>query len=291
MPTARSPQALAWPDLVWSHFSRPRFGAFDERLAAAAAAGFAGIGLYLPEYARLREEEGRSPADIVAAFDRHDLCLAELEALKGWWAVSGPDAEDSARMQALAFEMAEVLGARYLQIIGPYDCSFDQAVTQFAALCDRAAEFDVKVGIEWLPYTNITSAVEAQQIVEAAGRPNGGYCADIWHHTRGANDLSLIAALGGERIFSVQMNDGPLLPTNTENYKDDCLTYRVPPGDGEFDCVGFIRTLQSIGVTAPISLEVASTVLWELPAEETARRAADGMRAVLAAAAAVAGPT
>lgn len=184
VPTARSPQALAWPDLVWSHFSRPRFGAFDERLAAAAAAGFAWIGPHLPEYARLREEEGRLLADIVAAFDRHDLCLAELEALEGWWAVSGPDVEDSARMQALAFEMAEVLGARYLQIIGPYDCSFDQAVTQFAALCDRAAEFDVKVGIEWLPYTNITSAVEAQQIVEAAGRPNGGYCADIWHHTR-----------------------------------------------------------------------------------------------------------
>ena len=283
MGTARDPRALTWPDLVWSHFSRPRFGAFDERLAAAAAAGFAGIGLYLYEYERLRDEEGRSAADLVAAFDRHGLCLAELEALKGWWAVDGQAAADSAHAQSLAFEMAEVLGARYMQVIGPYDCSFDQAVTQFAGLCDRAAEHGLLVGIEWLPYTNIATAADAQRIVDAAGRPNGGYCADIWHHTRGANDLEMLRALDGERIFAVQMDDGPLAPT-IDDYKADCLAYRMPPGEGEFDCVGFIRLMQSLGVTAPISLEVASTALWALPAAQTARRAADGMRAVLAAA-------
>ena len=77
---------LAWPDLVWSHFSRPRFGNFEERLDAAAAAGFAGIGLYLYEFERLRTEEGLSCDAIAAAFDQRGLCLAELEAIRGWWA-------------------------------------------------------------------------------------------------------------------------------------------------------------------------------------------------------------
>ena len=58
----KSARDLHFPDLVWSHFSRPRFGQFDERVAAAAAAGYAGIGLYVYEYARLRDEEGRSTA-------------------------------------------------------------------------------------------------------------------------------------------------------------------------------------------------------------------------------------
>ena len=62
----RSARDLAWPDLIWSHFSRSRFGGFDERVQAAAKAGFDGIGLYAFEYRRLRDEEGRSPADIRA---------------------------------------------------------------------------------------------------------------------------------------------------------------------------------------------------------------------------------
>ena len=103
------------------------------------------------------------------------------------------------------------------------------------------------VGIEWLPYTNIATAADAQAIVEAAGRANGGYCADIWHHRRGADDDALIRALPGERVFAVQMDDGPRRP-QLDDYKQDCLANRVPPGEGEFDCVGFVRLLAEIGV-------------------------------------------
>src|SRR4029450_2615780 len=82
----RSAHDLQWPDLVWSHFSRPRFGEFDERVAAAAAAGFAGIGLFAAEYERLRDEEGRSAKDIGRQLDDHGLVLAEIETLHGWGA-------------------------------------------------------------------------------------------------------------------------------------------------------------------------------------------------------------
>ena len=72
----------------------------------------------------------------------------------------------------------------------PTRASVDEAAEAFGRLCDRAAAHGLLVGIEWLPYTNIATAADAQAIVEAAGRPNGGYCADIWHHTRGADDDS-----------------------------------------------------------------------------------------------------
>jgi sugar phosphate isomerase/epimerase len=274
---------LAFPDLVWSHFSRPRFGAFEERVAAAAAAGMAGIGLYVFEYARLRDEEGRSPADIRAMLDRHSVVLADGEVVRGWWATEGEARAESARIESLAWEMADEFGIRYLQAIGPYECPLQQAADGFGSLCDRAAEHDVLVGIEPLPYTNIATAADAQAIVRAAGRSNGGYCIDIWHHARGANDLEMIKRLEPDRVFAIQMNDGALLPAG-DDYKIDCLANRLPPGQGQFDCVGFIRTLVDMGVTAPISLEVCSTQLWDAPADAAARAAADGMRDVLRAA-------
>jgi sugar phosphate isomerase/epimerase len=265
---------------VWSHFSRPRFGAFDERVAAAADAGFAGIGLFALEYERLRDEEGRTASDIGRQLEDHGLVLAEVETVHGW-ASTGDAAAECRRREGLAYELADEVGVRYLQAIGSYDGSADEAAEAFGALCDRAGEHGLLVGVEWLPYTNIATAADAQRIVEAAGRSNGGYCADIWHHRRGADDESMLRALPGDRVYAVQMNDGSRQP-QLEDYKQDCLANRVPPGEGEFDCVGFVRLLAEIGVRAPISLEVCSTELWASPAADAARLAADGMRAVLA---------
>jgi len=276
----KRPRDLGFGDLVWSHFSRPRFGGFDDRVAAAAAAGMDGIGLYVFEYERLRTEEGRSAADIRGVLDRHGVCLADVEVSRGWSATEGDDVEYSKRIEALAFEMADEFGVRYLQAIGSYAGGVHHAAEAFAGLCDRAAEHGLLVGLEWLPYTNIADAADAQELVRLTDRPNAGYCVDIWHHTRGANDMAMITALEPDRVFSIQMNDGALVPA-IDDYKTDCLASRVPPGDGEFDCVGFIRALYDMGVGAPISLEVCSTELWQAPAAFAAQVAADGMRRVL----------
>jgi sugar phosphate isomerase/epimerase len=268
---------------VWDHFSRPRFGDFDERVAAAAEAGFAGIGLYVGEYVRLRDEEGRATRDIRAQLDDHGLVLADIEVVRGWCDDDGGPSQEGRGLEALAYEMADGIGARYLQAVGPYRGTVDEAAAAFGALCDRAAEHGLLVGIEWLPFTNIATAADAQAIVEGSGRTNAGYCADIWHHRRGTNDDAMLRRLDPERIFAIQMNDGPVQP-NLDDYKDDCMRFRVPPGEGELDPVGFVRLLAGMGVSSPISLEVCSTELWAAPASVAAQRAADGMRLVLAAA-------
>jgi sugar phosphate isomerase/epimerase len=276
----RSARELRWPDLVWSHFSRPRFDDVDARVRAAADAGFAGIGLYAQAYGRLREA-GRTATDIARFVADHGLVIAEIETVRGWWATEGAAADDCRVVEELAYELADAAGVRYLQAIGPYDCALAQAIDGFGRLCDRAAGHGLLVGIEWLPYTNIATAADAQAIVEGAGRANGGYCADIWHHVRGADDLAMLRRLPADRIFAVQMNDGPAVPV-LEDYKADCLATRVPPGDGAFDCVGFVQALIDMGVRAPISLEVASHELWAAPVDDAARAAAAGMRRVLA---------
>ena len=280
-----SARDLAWPDLIWSHFSRSRFGGFDERVAAASKAGFAGIGLYAPEYERLRDEEGRSAADLRAQVEDHGLVVAEIEALKGWSSPPGPEADACREMEGLAYEMADEFGCRYFQAVAPAEGDPVELAPAFAALCDRAAAHGLLVGIEFLPFTCVRDAADAKVLIDATARPNAGCCVDIWHHTRGAADDEQIRALTADRIMAVQMNDGPLTPT-IDDYYVDCLTYRLPPGEGEFDCTGFVRLLTDIGVRAPISVEVCSAELWAGPAQEAAQRAADGMRVVLAEAAA-----
>jgi sugar phosphate isomerase/epimerase len=274
-----NPHDLSWPDLVWSHFSRPRFDDFDARVQAAAAAGYAGIGLYAQAYGRMRDA-GRTAKELATLVADNGLALAEVETARGWWQTEGPHAEECAMVEELAYELADAAGVRYLQVIGPYECSFEEAVHQFGQLCDRAAAHGLLVGIEWLPYTNIANAADAQAIVDAVGRTNAGYCADIWHHERGANDLAMIRALDPAKIFAVQMNDGPSERVH-DDYKIDCLASRVPPGEGTFDSFGFVRTLIDMGVTAPISLEVCSRELWEAPVESAAKASADGMRRLL----------
>ena len=139
---------------------------FDERVAAAAAAGFAGIGLFALEYERLRDEEGRSAKDIGRQLDDHGLVLAEVETVHGW-ASTGAAAAECRRREDLAYELADEIGCRYLQAIGSYEGSVEEAAEAFGGLCDRAAAHGLLVGIEWLPYTNIATAADAQAIVEA----------------------------------------------------------------------------------------------------------------------------
>ncbi len=284
--TRHSARGMVWPSMVWAHFSRPRFGGFDERVAAAGAAGFDGIGLFVWEYARLRREEGRTAADVAAVLDASGLTIAELEAARGWWATDGPDREEFDRFEQWAYEMADSFGARYLQVIGGEGFGFDQAVDQFGAFCDRAAAHGLVLGIEFLPFTNIPDAAAAQRIVRAVDRPNAGYCVDIWHHMRGADDEDMLRALEPERVLSVQMSDGARHAPAADpafDYKADCLASRVPPGEGEFETLRFLRVLADMGVTAPFSVEVCNPALWAASAADAARADADGMRRVLAA--------
>ncbi len=146
------------------------------------------------------------------------------------------------------------------------------------AVCDRAADYGMKVGLEFLPFTNVRTASDAMAIVGAADRPNGGVCVDIWHHRRGANDGSLIEAIPVDKVMAVQINDGPMKP-QLDDYKDDCLLNRVAPGDGEMHVAEFVAMLLRMGTTAPWSLEVCQQ--GAAAGEDHVRHCADQMRAVL----------
>ncbi len=279
--TVRSPRSLTGDDLVLSHFSLDRNHDLDDRIATAGAAGFAGIGLFAGQW-MAESQDGWSTGRLHDALDGASICLAEIEVLAHWGLAEPTD--DQFAFEAAVWDLVDAFESRYVQAIGSYDGSIHDASVRFGALCDRAADHGAVVGLEFLPFTNIVDARDALRIVEEADRPNGGVCVDIWHHVRGADDISLIEAIPGELITGVQVSDGPRRAPDAGtdfDYRDDCLRHRIPPGTGEFDVRGFVELLRAKGVDVPWDLEVCNDSAWGRPAHDHVHSIGHAMRSVL----------
>ncbi len=276
-------------DLVLCSGTLPRGVPFSERLAAAAVAGFAAVSLWGRDHAAARTE-GYSDADMRSMLADHGLAVAELD--PAWWWLPGAsdihidpaaDAEDVFRFgEQDLFSIADAVGARSLNAVDVFGGTWDTdgAAEAFAGLCRRAAEHDLLVHLEWLPWSRIPDLATAFEIVRRADQPNGGLNVDAWHLVRSGTPPSDLAAVPGRLILGVQLDDGP-----AEAERDlvtATLHRRALPGEGEFDLRGIVDALRTSGTTAPTGVEVFSDILHERPPSEAALMAARSTRAILA---------
>lgn len=266
--------------LVGARRGEPPATRFAERVAAAGAAGFAGIGWRLDDHRR-ELALGLREADIRAVLTQAGVALVELEALYDWWR---PDerAARSLRDEAELRAMADAYGARHLTVcdVGEPDGTFtvDLAAERYAGICDRAADVGLLVALEYLPWSSVPDPATALAVVAAADRPNGGLMVDAWHTFRGAG-LDALRAVPGTRVAAVQLDDADV--ERVGGWLEDTTRRRRLPGEGAFDLDGFVRTLDAAGATCPISVEVLSDDLNTLPVTEAARRAYDTARHAL----------
>ena len=160
------------------------------------------------------------------ALEDTGMPLANIETLRGWASPNVPDSK-CLRMEQEVWEIAEKYESRYVQVIGNYAGSVEEAAEGFGSLCDRAADHGLLVGLEAVPeMTNIETLALAYEIVERANRDNGGLCFDSWHLTRSTNNVSDLESIPGEKILSTQWNDGPLEKEFDDYYT--CLLYTSP---------------------------------------------------------------
>ena len=180
--------------------------------------------------------------------------------------------------------IAGSIGARSLTVVEFYgvDLEVDAAAAGFAQVCDRAADHGLLAHLEFLPWAGIPDLRTAWEIVRRADRANGGLLVDSWHLFRSGSTLAELSAIPGERVLYVQIDDAPA--DAEPDLSDETQHRRLLPGEGSFDLVGLVRTLDRIGCTAPIGVEVFSDELAAHPVGEVARRCADATRRVLLAA-------
>ena len=280
--SAPTSNRLSDGQLVLAHHCL-RAATFEERVEAAAAGGFAAIGFNVRDYGRLREE-GRTPAQLRAVLEANGVMLGEIETVLGWDLPMAERTEAMDAREALVFEMADEFGSRHLVAVASINGPLGpEPVEGFGRLCDRAVAHDLLVALEPQACSAVTDLDLALSIVRGAGRLNGGINIDVWHLTRGGWGIESLSELRAEEVVVVQLDDGPAEPVS-EDYLEDTTRYRQAPGEGEFDLAGFVRALDAVGVRAPVSLEVISDELDQLPPAEVGRRLGDGTRSVLAAA-------
>ncbi len=276
------------PPLVASYYTlsgapvgQPARFSFEERVAAAAQAGFAGVGLLSDEYTALHAA-GRTDADLRGVLDDHGMRVMEVEFLYDWAATDAAAVAAARRLEATLHAMTDVFAPHHLSC-GDLSAPgagepIDVVAECFAGVCDRAAEHGTKVALEFLPWTAIPDLAHAWEVVRTAGRPNGGILVDAWHYFRGGPDEVLLRSLPGAAVVGVQLDDadaaeGPLV--------EDTIIRRRLPGDGSFDLTALIRALDAIGVDVPVSVEVISTEHQARPVADAAGRAHDATQAVL----------
>lgn len=263
-------KVLGHGDLVLSHFSLARDTPFKERIAAAVAGGFDGIGWFVGDYLR-HIELGWTDSMIHEELSRSGLVLHEVDAI--------PLVRTD--LAHVGVHMVNEFGAHHLQVQGDRPESMDETLAIVRRLADQVAVSGAWIAVEFVGDKNIATANDALKICRLAGRPNIGVQVDIWHHIRGANDWEMLMHLPLELIASVQFDDGPLEPT-VSNYLEDTISFRKLPGHGEFDLRRFLDVVYPSEVALPLSIEVIADDMMALGGGESARLMGDATRRVLA---------
>ncbi len=250
---------------------------FADRVVAAAAAGFDGIGLR-PGDRRRALAAGATDDDLRGVLAEHGLAVVEIDVITGWGG-SAADVEGARAHEDRVYELVDALGGRHVTVVGDTEGPADRVAELFAAMCDRAAEHGLGVGLEYLPWTTVPTLGAALDVVEAAGRPNGGVVVDAWHHERGDADWALLADVDPARVAGIQLCDGR--PATDEPLLTQTF-HRAVPGEGVFDLVRFLSSLAPVLDTAPLCVEVISPALAALDPGDAAAACADATRRLLA---------
>jgi sugar phosphate isomerase/epimerase len=257
---------------------------FADLVDAAAGAGFDAITVVGSVYHRGRTRDGLTDTDMRALLEDRGLAVTDVESAGCW--LSGPEAAPERwRPRSSDEEMirvASALGARTLVATHfGIPTTAEAAAGPFGRLCDMASDAGLQVSLEFPAMATIRDVATAWEVVRLADRPNGGILVDVWHHRRSTNDDAALAAVPPERITSIQLADGATDPAGS--LEEDVLVRNLP-GEGVFGVVEMVRAWMSAGVSAPVGVETWDEALLRQGPAVAAKRLAESLRGVLAAA-------
>jgi sugar phosphate isomerase/epimerase len=283
-----------FPELVASFFTlsgagftEPPRNSFIERCEAAAAAGFAGIGLHADDLSRT-VAAGVDVAEMRDVLRINGVEVIEIEFLGGW--AFPADTSNLIAPTLPGIEaVAEAFGGRSVsagEFSGDVALDTDQALATAAAAlranANRLARHGLLVALESFPWSALSNTGVAIDLLRRADAANTGLLIDVWHFFNGGGRLDQLTDLPTAGITAVQLNDGALVH---EDFLQHARARRQLPGQGELDVVGLIRAVQRTGYTGPYCVEANTPEFRNLPVNEAARRAAHTATAVLRAAA------
>jgi sugar phosphate isomerase/epimerase len=232
---------------------------------ATAAAGFPTVSMSGGRAAEVGIERARRILDDTGV-------QVKLVELVTYWA-KGPDAALNGFEQQL--DTIEALGAtRILAVAQQTEMDMARATEGFASLCERAAQRNVQVAIEFVPNRALCDLATAWQVVAQSGAPNGGIDLDMkhWQNQPNGPDLDLLRSIPGQHVLYVQVCDAFSRDSGVPQYLPAAIADRPLPGDGVVDIPGILEALSDIGAEPFFAAEVFNAGLAARGPESMAAR-------------------
>lgn len=247
----------------------------EARAAAAAKAGWKGIGLVLDDLKATVARVGVAGVRNILA--DHGMRHFELEILVDWYH-EGDTRKVSDAFKRDVIELGGQLDMRNLKIgasfADPGPADFPRMAAEFATLCQEVNKIGATVSLEFMPFSIVRNIADGLAIVQAADQPNGGLTVDTWHVVRSGDTFDKVAAIPGRFIKSVELDDADRDVVGT--LFEDTRFRRRLCGEGAYDVPDFIGAVQQAGFTGPYyGVEMISETFRKLPLEEMAKRAFD----------------
>jgi 4-hydroxyphenylpyruvate dioxygenase len=251
-------------------------GVLEDKLAAAAGAGFDAIELFDNDLIG----SPMAPKEVASRCADLGLEIALFQPVRDIEGVR-PEAFDAVlhRLRTKLGVMTE-LGASTLlacsnATAGAVD-DLDLSAEQLHRVGEVAAEAGATVAFEALAWGRHVNRVgRAWEAVLRADHPAVTLAVDTFHLLARGDDGTALAGVPGQRIGFLQVADAPWLDMGLLEWSRH---HRCFPGQGTLDVTGVVAATLAAGYRGPLSLEVFSDVVRETDPRSTAR---DAMRSLV----------
>ena len=252
-------------------------GTLEDKLTAAAAAGFDGVEIFEPDFV----VSPMSAAEVKSRCDDLGLSIDLYQPFRDFDSVHPEAVTANLRradrkfdvMQELGTDLVLVCSANYPDAVD----DDDQIAEQLHRLASRAQERGMRISYEALAWSTYVNTYERSwDIVRTADHPALGLCIDSFHILSRGSDPAGIEKIPGEKLFFLQLADAPYMDMDLLQWSRH---HRLFPGQGTFDLVAFLGHVLTAGYTGPLSLEVFNDVFRQ---SDPNRSAVDAHRSLLA---------
>lgn len=250
-------------------------GTLEDKLVAAAHAGFDGIELFEPDLIA----SVSSPAQIRQQCEDLGLKIVLYQPFRDLDSTDEAQFERNLRRLDRKFDVMEQLGVDLILVCSNASqdavADPDELGRQLRAAGDVAHRRGMRIAYEALAWGREVDLWQLSwDAVRRADHPAVGLCLDSFHVLSRTSSIAELSDVPGEKIFFLQLADAPHKDMDVLQWSRH---YRLFPGEGAFDLVAFTGAVLGAGYRGPLSLEVFNDVFRQ---SSPVRTAVDALRSL-----------
>ncbi|MCT7660269.1 sugar phosphate isomerase/epimerase and 4-hydroxyphenylpyruvate domain-containing protein [Mycobacterium deserti] len=233
-------------------------GTLDDKLVAAAHAGFDGIELFEPDLV----SSTSSPAEVRKRCEELGLDIVLYQPFRDLDSTDPAQFERNLVRLDRKFDVMAELGVDLILVCSNASADavadMDDLATQLRAAGELAERRGMRIAYEALAWgRRIDLWQQSWDAVRRADHAAVGLCLDSFHILSRSSTITELGEVPGDKIFFLQLADAPHKDMDVLQWSRH---YRLFPGEGAFDLVEFTAAVLGAGYRGPLSLEVFNDV-------------------------------